>query len=88
MWQIFLDQWNGSNFFIHKEWETSEALHLYTDAASTVGFGGIFGTQWFQGKWQPNQIIGTPGVSIDWQEMYANLLWLAVYGENIGHAKR
>ena len=71
MWQTFLHQWNGSNSFMHKDWETSEALHLYTDAASTVGFGGIFGTQWFQGKWQPNQTISTPGISIDWQELYA-----------------
>ena len=69
MWQIFLDQWNGSNFFMYKEWKTSEALHLYTDAANTVGFGGIFGTQWFWGKWQPNQTIGTPGISIDCQEL-------------------
>ena len=31
----------------------------------------MFGTQWFQGKWQPNQTIGTPGISTDWQELYA-----------------
>ena len=40
MWQIFLSKWNGCNFFMQSEWETSETLHLYTDAASTLGFGG------------------------------------------------
>ena len=87
MWQIFLDQWNGSNFFMYKEWETSEALHLYTDAASTVGFGGIFGTQWFQGKWQPNQTIGTPGISIDWQELYAIVVACSIWGTHWSRKK-
>ena len=82
MWQTFLDQWNGSNFFMHKDWATSEALHLYTDAASTVGFGGIFGTQWFQGKWQPNQTISTPGISIDWQELYAIVVACSICGKH------
>ena len=82
MWQTFLDQWNGSNFFMHKDWATSEALHLYTDAASTVGFGGIFGTQWFQGKWQPNQTISTPGISIDWQKLYAIVVACSIWGKH------
>ena len=82
MWQTFLDQWNGSNFFMHKDWATSEDLHLYTDAASTVGFGGIFGTQWFQGKWQPNQTISTPSISIDWQELYAVVVTCSIWGKH------
>ena len=41
------------------------------DPSGTLGFGGIFRTQWFQGKWLPQQTLNTKNISIDWQELYA-----------------
>ena len=41
MWKASLDKWNGRSFFLDS-WVTSALdLQLYTDAASTVGFGAI-----------------------------------------------
>ena len=82
MWQSFLPDWNGSSFFLNVKWETSDSLHLYTDAASTIGYGGIFGTQWFQGKWLQKQMIGSLGISIDWQELYAIVVTCKIWGKH------
>ena len=71
MWQIFLKDWNGTSLFPDSFWENSSNLYLYTDASGTLGFGGIFRTQWFQGKWLPHQTLNTKNISIDWQELYA-----------------
>ena len=59
MWQIFLKDWNGTSLFLNSFWEHSTNLSLYTDASGTLGFGGIFRTQWFQGKWLPHQTLTT-----------------------------
>ena len=67
---------------MQSEWETSESLHLYTDAASTRGFGGIYGNQWFQGKWAPDQMVSCPGISIDWQELYAIVIACKIWGKH------
>jgi hypothetical protein len=49
------------------------------DASVTVGFRGIFRTQWFQGKWlPPHQTLDTKNISVDWQELYA--IVVASYG--------
>ena len=40
MWKAFLTKWNGRSFFLESFVATSPDLELYTDAASTVGFGG------------------------------------------------
>ena len=43
---MFIDGFNGKRMFLSKEWTASDALRLYTDAASTKGFAAGFGTQW------------------------------------------
>jgi hypothetical protein len=79
MWQIFLKNWNGTSLFLNSFWENSTNLSLYTDASVTLGFGGIFRTQWFQGKWLPHQTLNTKNISIDSQELYvivvASYIW-------------
>jgi hypothetical protein len=32
----------------------SNTLDLDSDASGTLGFGSIFVTKWFQGKWKPH----------------------------------
>ena len=32
-------------------WVTSDQLHLYSDAAGSLGFGAVFGRKWFYGSW-------------------------------------
>ncbi|CAG2195115.1 unnamed protein product [Mytilus edulis] len=39
LWHRFLDQWNGVSFFIDDDIVNASDFDLYTDDASTVGFG-------------------------------------------------
>ena len=41
MWKVFLTQWNGCLFFLDSSVTSSPDLELYTNTASTFGFGGI-----------------------------------------------
>lgn len=80
MWQIFLNHWNGVSLFLPPYTESSPQIHLYTDAAGSIGYGGFFNNQWFQGKWLPSQQLNPAyGISIAWQELYpiylATMLW-------------
>ena len=38
-------------FHLDEKWITSECLHLYTDAAGSLGFGGLCDKKWFLGSW-------------------------------------
>lgn len=82
MWQQFLESWNGKAFFLNPFWETSEDLALHTDASGTLGFGGICGNSWFQGRWGQGQLLGQNGISIAWQELYAIVYACALWGEH------
>ena len=71
MWQMFLNHWNGVSLFLPPYTESSPQIHLYTDAAGSIGYGFFFNNQWFQGKWLPShQLSPTSGISIAWQELY------------------
>ena len=39
VWSIFISHFNGRALFLQEKWQTSETLHLFTDA-SGLGFGG------------------------------------------------
>lgn len=80
MWKAFLSGWNGRSFFLDSTVSTSPDLELYTDAASSVGFGGYFNGQWFQGKWLPHMHLSpTKGISIEWQELFPIVVACALW---------
>ncbi len=56
-WQRFMDQWNGKSFWYDQEWTPADhhTLQLSTDASS-VGYGAVFGNQWFNGVWSADQL--------------------------------
>ena len=83
MWKNFVLNWNGANFFLPSLWQDSDSLVLYTDASGTRGFGGIFGTKWFQGHWQPHQLLGVPNISIAWQELFAIVVACHIWGAQL-----
>ena len=71
MWKAFLSDWNGRSFFLDTTVSTCPDLELYTDAASSVGIGGYFNGQWFQGKWLPHMHLSpTKGITTEWQELF------------------
>ena len=80
MWKVFLAQWNGRSFFLDSWVTSSPDLQLYTDAASTIGFGGFFNGKWFQGRWPRHLLINkTKGISIEWQELFPIVLACALW---------
>ena len=54
IWQEFLLNFNGRSFFLEDRWYSSQHLHLFTDAAGSLGFGAIFGDRWGYGEWPSN----------------------------------
>lgn len=51
VWLLFLAQTDGKPFkFIFPRPNVDDDI-MYTDASGSFGFGGVFGTQWFQGSW-------------------------------------
>jgi len=57
MWSLFLTGWNGRSFFLDTSATPCLEIELFTDAASTVGFGGYFKGEWFQGRWPPHLLL-------------------------------
>ena len=50
-WLAFLSNFNGSSFFLTRDWITNPSLQLYTDASGSFGYGAVFRDQWFYGPW-------------------------------------
>ena len=54
-WQHLLAHWNGKSFFLKPTWTPAPDLHLFTDAAGSVGHGAYFNGRWFNGLWTADQ---------------------------------
>lgn len=79
-WSKLCDNWNGISFFYEEDIETSVKLQFFTDAAPSVGFGGIFNKQWFAERWPKELKELAPSIqSTALMELYpiviACLLW-------------
>ena len=81
MWKQFITNWNGGNFFLLNVMaRCRHSSQLFTDASGTLCYGGIFGTKWFQGTWEPSHQIDKPGISIAWQEFFAIVIACQLWG--------
>lgn len=49
-WLSFFKHFNGTSFFLHDPWLSSESIKLGTDA-SGHHYAGIFSSKWFIGAW-------------------------------------
>ncbi len=45
------EHFNGKKFLVDNRWVADTALHLHTDASGAIGYGAVFGTNWFHGLW-------------------------------------
>ena len=54
IWQEFLVDFNGKAFFIDERFVSGDYLELYTDASGGIGYGAVFGKEWFSGLWPPH----------------------------------
>ena len=53
MWSTFMQSFNGRCMFLNDDWIEADQLHLYTDAASTIGCAAVFA----QNGWLRNGMI-------------------------------
>jgi hypothetical protein len=71
MWLSFLSKWNGVSMFYNQCKVNAESLNLFTDASSTIGYGGFFDGQWFCDRW-PTELpsISDETLSMAFLELY------------------
>ncbi|VDH89876.1 Hypothetical predicted protein [Mytilus galloprovincialis] len=69
-WLRFLSNWNGITMFHDCYFTSSYDFELYTDAASTIGFGGYFQGKWFSSYWPVNLPTLTDNSSMAFFELY------------------
>ncbi|OQV20021.1 hypothetical protein BV898_06025 [Hypsibius exemplaris] len=79
-WLNFLPLWNGQHSFLDSEWSSAFDLHLYTDAAGTIGRGAAYGNHWFQIAWPASVLALRPPIA--WQEMVPVYLACLVWGKH------
>ncbi|XP_041958640.1 uncharacterized protein LOC121717981 [Alosa sapidissima] len=50
-WSKLLAEWNSISFFYNDHSDSSVSLELFTDAAPSLGFGGLYKDAWFAERW-------------------------------------
>ena len=66
----------ASHFFLDFKFVNNQILHLYTDAAASIGFGAVFDTRWFSGLWHE----ACKSLHITILEFYPILLAINIWG--------
>lgn len=80
-WMDFLPDWSRSTI-IPESYEILDSdLRLFTDA-SKLGFGGVYGSQWIQGRWPIGMSALNTGkaIDIDYLELFAIYAACATWG--------
>ena len=80
-WLTYLPSWNGVSYLYDAGWTNSPDVELFTDA-SDKGFGCYFQGQWCQGTF-PQQAFKDQQMSINWHELYAVTMALALWGPQL-----
>ena len=60
IWVRFLQQWNGVSFFHDPNVTEAHDLELYTDAATSAGYGGYYKGAWFAEQWPEEHPFKSP----------------------------
>ena len=80
-WLNFLQTYNGKTFFLEEKILWSPHINLYTDAAGSLGFAGIYGTSWFYGQWATPQ----EKTNIAVLELYPIVAAVHMYGQSMAN---
>ena len=51
LWDCFLKFFNGRSLFVDQVIFSTHELGLFTDASGSIGYGAVWGNEWFQGLW-------------------------------------
>ena len=77
----FLESYNGKSFFLDYNWLSSAKLHLYTDAAGSLGYGTVLGSHWLYGQWPSNWL----GHNIIVLEMFPIVVSLSIWASELAN---
>ncbi|XP_062586589.1 uncharacterized protein LOC134248181 isoform X1 [Saccostrea cucullata] len=81
-WETFIDNFNGKSIFLDDQWQNSQKLHLYTDAAGSLGYGAILGKKWFFGSWEN---INLQDRNITFKELFPIVVAIEIWGETLAN---
>ena len=81
VWRTFLTQHNRKTFFLDHKFLSQQVLQLYTDASTTIGFGGYLGSKWFSGLWPTD----CTKINIAILEIYPILLAFKLWGYRLSN---
>ena len=71
---------HSCSIFLDTSVTPTPAFELFTDTASTVGFGGFFDGQWFQDRWPSHMQLSKVGeICIEWQELFPIVVACAIW---------
>ena len=81
VWQRLLSGFNGRAFFLDDLWITSTTFELFTDAAGSLGYGAVFGKQWFYGPWPESWC----SLNITFLEFFPIIVALHIWGSEMAN---
>lgn len=77
LWLLFLENFNGVSIFLNENFLSSRVLKLYTDAAQSKGYAGIYNCNWFYGPFPENW----KSMNIMTLEFYPIILAIEIWGK-------
>ena len=81
VWKSFLQSYNSQTFFLDYNFLSQDIFQLYTDASTTIGFGGYFGDKWFYGGWSDD----SKKLNIALLELYPICLAIKLWGTQLSN---
>lgn len=78
VWLKFLQDHNG-RFFLDNRVTPTHDVELFTDASAQLGYGAVFGNQWFSGEWEE----WWKDQNIMFLELYPIVVALEVWGTEL-----
>ena len=79
-WLEFFKKLNGISFFLIPSLHPSPAVVVGLDASGSLGFGAFLESEWFNGRWLPQQA----SLSIAYKELFPVVLSTHVRGHRWG----
>ena len=80
-WLVFLSDFNGITLLKQRRWLSSNKLHLYTDAATSCGYGAVLENEWVAGLW-PDE---WKSFHISVMELYPIVLAVELWSPRLAH---
>lgn len=83
MWHTFLNDWNGVSLFLDNAHTEAPDICLFTDASGTIGYGGYFQGEWFQGTWPKDLESHVEGeASMAFKELVPVVIAATIWGKS------